>query len=280
MICIAGMPRSGTSLVTQLLHRSGLHLGRPEDLLAASVDNADGYWENLKFVRLNERLLAANGGTWFAPPSTLRPTPEITAAAKSLVAEFEGREPWGWKDPRTAVTLPFWKGLLSPMKVLICVRHPEETASSLAVGEMVPRTWPFYWSVTRPDSPITLRQGPARLRERVWGAARASFSSEKRRTLIGEVGLELWRVYNTRVIEETSAANRLVTHYEAMLTRPRAELERILDFAGMRVSSDVLDAVTGVVTPRLRHHRASTAVMDGELAERYAELLREASSTP
>ena len=98
--------------------------------MAASIDNTDGYWENLKFVRLNERLLAANGGTWL-PPSTLRPTPEITAAAKSLLAEFEGQEPWGWKDPRNAVTLPFWNGLLPPMKVLVCVRHPAETASSL-----------------------------------------------------------------------------------------------------------------------------------------------------
>src|SRR6185436_9852180 len=73
VICVAGMPRSGTSLVTQLLHRCGLNIGPPEQLMPASINNTDGYWENLRFVRLNERLLAASGGTWFAPPATLRP---------------------------------------------------------------------------------------------------------------------------------------------------------------------------------------------------------------
>ena len=113
----------------------------------------------------------------------------------------------------------------------------------------------------------------------MWCGARI-LSVEKRRTLVAEVGLELWRVYNTRIIEETSAANRLVTHYEAMLTRPRAELERIVDFAGLRVSADVLDSVIRVVAPRLRHHGAGTAVLDPELARRYAELSREAAFTP
>lgn len=280
MICIAGMPRSGTSLVTQLLHRCGLHLGRPDDLMPAARDNTDGYWENLKFVQLNERLLGASGGTWFAPPVTLRPTPEITTDAKAILAEFEGPEPWGWKDPRNAVTLPFWKGLLPAMKVLVCVRHPAETASSLAASALIPPTWPFYWSVTRPDSPITLRHGAARLPERLWGATRATLSTETRRALVHEVGLEIWRFYNTRILAETSAANRLVTHYEAMLTQPRAELERILAFAGLHVSSGVLGDTTRVVSPRLRHQRADPVALDAELAGLYADLSREATYTP
>ena len=273
MICVAGMPRSGTSLVTQLLHRCGLDLGPPDQLMSASVNNTDGFWENLRFVRLNERLLAASGGTWFAPPMSLRPTPEITAEAKSIVAQFEGREPWGWKDPRNAITLPFWKTLLPTMKVLVCVRHPAETAASLAASTMIPRTWPFYWSVTRSDSPIRLRREVSRL----WGAARTSMSMQRRLALIHEVGLELWRVSNTSILEETRTGDRLVTHYEAMLTKPRAELERILTFAGIPVSSDALDDVIRVVSPRLRHQRTDSATLDRELAELYGQLCREAS---
>ena len=280
MICIAGMPRSGTSLVTQLLHRCGLHLGAPDDLMPAAADNTDGYWENLKFVKLNERLLAGSGGTWFAPPVTLRPTAEITADAKAILAAFEGREPWGWKDPRNAVTLPFWTRLLPAMKVLVCIRHPAETASSLVASALIPRSWPFYWSVTRPGSPITLRHGAARFRERLWGAARATLSIEKRRALVDEVGLEIWRFYNTSILEETSAANRLVTHYEAVLREPRAELERMLAFAGMAVPSAVLEDATRVVSPQRRHQRANAAPLDPALAGLYASLSREAGYTP
>ena len=90
ILCIAGMPRSGTSLVTQLLHRAGLDLGERQDLMPASENNTDGYWENLRFVHINDRLLTASGGTWFAPPSSLRPTPRLDADARSLVAAFEG----------------------------------------------------------------------------------------------------------------------------------------------------------------------------------------------
>jgi hypothetical protein len=270
------MPRSGTSLVTQLLHRCGLHLGRPGDLMPPAIDNADGYWENLKFVRLNERLLAASGGTWFAPPATLRPTPAITADAKSILAEFEGLEPWGWKDPRNAIALSFWKSLLPSMKVLVCVRHPAETASSLAASALMPRTWPLYWSVTRPGSPIALRQGAARLVDRVWGAARATMSTEKRRALIAEVGLEIWRVYNTRILEETTPANRLVTHYDATLTQPRQELERILAFAGMDVPPAVLEDATRVVSPGLRHQRAGHVSLPPETEALLTRLARDA----
>lgn len=256
MICVAGMPRSGTSLVTQLLHRCGLNLGPPEQLMPASSNNTEGFWENLSFVRLNERLLAASGGTWFAPPAALRPTPEITADATSIVAQFEGQEPWGWKDPRNALTLPFWKTLLPSMKVLVCVRHPHETAASLVASTLLPRGW------------------------RLWRMARMSLSPRRRREVLNELGLELWRVYNTSILDHTSAHDRLVTHYEAMLTKPRAELERILTFARIPVSSAALDEIVRAVSPRMRHQRASVATLEAELAALYAHLSKEAAFAP
>jgi hypothetical protein len=272
VICVAGMPRSGTSLATQLLHRCGVNLGPAEQLMPASPNNTDGFWENLRFVRLNERLLKANGGTWFAPPVTLRATPKITAEAKAIVAQFDGAEPWLWKDPRNAVTLPFWKALMPSMKVLVCVRHPAETASSLVASTLLPPSWPLYWSVTRRDSPLRLRDRPSHLLSRARGAVRTSLSRQRRRELIYEVGLDLWRVYNASILEHTRAEDRVVTHYEAVLTNPRAELERILAFAGIDVSPDVLREAVSVVAPRLRHQRAEAATLEPELARLYEEL--------
>jgi hypothetical protein len=276
VICVAGMPRSGTSLVTQALHRCGLHLGRPDELMPAAPDNTDGYWEHLAFVQINERLLAANGGTWFAPPATLHPTPSITAAAQAAVAAFDGREPWGWKDPRNAVTLPFWQGLLPAVQVIVCLRHPAETAASLAASALIPRTWRFYWPVTRDDSPIALRDRPARRLGRLWGAARASMSKARRRALIHEVGVELWRVYNTSLLEATRTDQRLVTDYDAILRTPRAELERIVAFAGLRPPAAALEDAVRLVSPRLRHQRAEAASLTPETEALYARLLREA----
>lgn len=272
MICVAGMPRSGTSVVTQLLHRCGLSLGPAEQLMPASPNNTDGFWENLRFVRLNERLLKANGGTWFAPPATLHATPKLTREGQSIVAQFENAEPWLWKDPRNAVTLPFWKTLLPSMKVLVCVRHPAETASSLVASTLLPPSWPLYWLVTRSDSPLRLRDRPSRLVDRVRGAARTSLSRQRRRELIYEIGLELWRVYNASILEHTRAEDRIVTHYEAVLANPRAELQRILTFAGVEVTPDVLTEAVRVVAPKLRHQRAESAALVPAIAELYESL--------
>lgn len=275
MICIAGMPRSGTSLVTQLLHRAGVHLGPAAQLMPPSVNNPDGFWENLRFVRLNERLLAASGATWYAPPAQLRPTGALIAEAKSILRQFEAKEPWAWKDPRNAVTLPFWKSLLPAMNVLVCIRHPAETASSLIASTLVPRT--VSWAAARPGTPLRLQDAPASLAGRIGGVIRTALPTQTRRNFIREVALELWRISNETILRETAAGERLVVHYDAVLKNPRAELLRILAFAGLTVADEALDEITTVVKPRMRHERAGAADLPRDVAALYARLSREAS---
>jgi len=276
VICIAGMPRSGTSLAAQLLHRCGVEIGPADQLMPPSSNNSDGFWENLRFVDLNERLLRASGATWFAPPRTLRPAPALAKEAAAIIAQFDGKEPWLWKDPRNAITLPFWKALLPPMKVVLCIRHPAETAASLVASSLIPPMRSFYWRITRADSLIRLREGEARLDRRLMGIVHTSISQEKRRAVIYEAGLQLWRIYNTRALEETNPADRIVTHYEDVLANPRDELARILDFAGVRVSPDVLAEAVRAVSPVLRHQHAGAAQLDPGVEALYAGLLREA----
>lgn len=135
-VCIVGMHRSGTSMVANLLRLSGLYLGEEADLAIAGPDNPDGFWEHPRLVVINDHILNELGGAWDVPP----PTPvrwagirldHLRATAAVVVQEFEGREPWGWKDPRTSLTLPFWLNLLSDTKVVVVLRHPLEVAASL-----------------------------------------------------------------------------------------------------------------------------------------------------
>ena len=67
-VAIAGMHRSGTSLVARLLNLCGLDLGPPEKLTKPSPENPDGFWEYLEFVAVNDELLSRYGGTWNMPP--------------------------------------------------------------------------------------------------------------------------------------------------------------------------------------------------------------------
>lgn len=124
-------------MVTRLLHLCGLHLGAEEDLVPATADNQDGHWEHLQFQEINERLLNEFGGGWDRPPHVApgwerdQRVAVLSDRAASLLRQFEGREPWGWKDPRTSLTLPFWSQLVPGLRAVVCVRNPLEVAISL-----------------------------------------------------------------------------------------------------------------------------------------------------
>src|SRR5262249_43482650 len=123
-------------MFTRLLHRCGLELGSESDLMPPQADNPEGFWEHLRFVALNDELLAALGGAWDLPPKPDEgfTGPELNPFRLKARFRIEGYAPanvWGWKDPRTSLTLPFWKDLLPGLRTLIVVRNPLEVAHSM-----------------------------------------------------------------------------------------------------------------------------------------------------
>jgi GT2 family glycosyltransferase len=135
-VCITGAHRSGTSMLTRLLHASGLYLGPESALMPPQADNPEGFWEHLGFVAVNDELLNELGGAWDLPPkadenfSDPRLDP-LRMKARMLIEEFDSTDLWGWKDPRNSLTLPFWQNLLPGLKTLIIVRNPLEASHSM-----------------------------------------------------------------------------------------------------------------------------------------------------
>ena len=135
--CVCGMHRSGTSMVSQVLSRFGVYMG-PENVLTVSAeDNQDGFWEDDAFVKLNDEILRFFSGAWDAPPAVergweyARGLSSIRRSAKQLLHKRTDLRVWGWKDPRTSLTLPFWKRLIPGLRIVVCLRHPSEVAQSL-----------------------------------------------------------------------------------------------------------------------------------------------------
>lgn len=154
-----GMHRSGTSMVTRCLHLAGLYLGPSSQLLDGSSgiggssveDNPRGYWEHLGFIPLNDAVLEAHGGTFLHVPDlpagyeTAPELADVRRRAHDLIAEFDGHDPWGWKDPRNSVTIAFWKHLLPDLKVVVCVRSPLEVARSTFRRNLPTVTAGYHW---------------------------------------------------------------------------------------------------------------------------------------
>ena len=129
---VLGMHRSGTSCLTGSLQQRGLHLGT---VYESRPHNRKGNRENQRVMDLNDAVLQASGGRWDRPPETLRwddaHASQRDAILATLQAGADGGQ-WGFKDPRTLLTLPFWmQGLPGGARFVGTFRHPASVVRSL-----------------------------------------------------------------------------------------------------------------------------------------------------
>ncbi len=143
-IIVAGMHRSGTSMVASMLAASGISMGAR--LLEADPANPNGYFEDLDFLTFNRRLLLAatpegalGHADWGWTASESLDRERIAAAgqaARDLIAGGPHSElRWGWKDPRTTLLLDLWNETLLQSgydpAYLLLYRYPWDVADSM-----------------------------------------------------------------------------------------------------------------------------------------------------
>ncbi|PCJ54498.1 MAG: hypothetical protein COA70_05070 [Planctomycetota bacterium] len=137
---VLGMHRSGTSMVSRVLEAGGVAFGVGEDLAGPAADNQHGYWENLEIRQINEELLRRLGGDWRNPPGINNQAlgglevEDLRVQATTCLEKLASTSKpcWSMKDPRMSLVLPFWQSLLrSPVRAVLCLRHPSAVADSL-----------------------------------------------------------------------------------------------------------------------------------------------------
>jgi hypothetical protein len=228
-------------MVSRILNSCSLYLGPEEDLTPGAPDNPDGYWENYRFVRINDAVLSEMQQGWDyigQPPEEWQFLPSLEShrcEARRLVQSFEGHEPWGWKDPRNSLTLPFWQALIPSLKVVVCVRNPLEVALSL----------------------------------------------QKRSNSSFAFSFALWLAYYERLLSAVPASRRIVTHYESYFMDPHAELRRLTSALDLPAGASVINAASALRNESQRHHGRSTSELLGsrastEVLNCYLELCAEA----
>ena len=137
IICLVGMHRSGTSMIARLLNICGLELGPSDQLLKADRANPLGHFEHRGFLDIDRKLLKYFHASWHNPPdlpASWETDPgllPLLRRARALAANFSEKKPWGWKEPRASLFLPFWRQAVPDMKFLFCLRNPLEVAESL-----------------------------------------------------------------------------------------------------------------------------------------------------
>lgn len=221
IVCVLGMHRSGTSLLTRILNLIGVYLGPERDMPRPRDGNPTGHWEQDEFMFLNDAILTAYGGRWDAPPifppdwESAPSLDEVKQRARIFIQDTFGEaEMWGWKDPRNCLTLPFWQQLLPNLRCILCLRNPVDVARSLA--------------------------------------NRDSFSAEK--------SSSLWLRYVDSALAHSERNPRLIVFYEDLMDDWLTELRRLAAFLGEPERAEQLevqDGVRGFLEKGLQHHRTS-----------------------
>jgi hypothetical protein len=136
-VVVVSMPRSGSSLLSGLLHRLGVWMGREEDLSIGKHLNKQGCYENQTFISLNENILfQAN----MLPDISrrLEDDKEIMGSAvksfeegiKQAIKENE-REVWGFKNPNIIYSLPYFHQYLANPYYIRIDRDIDSTVRSI-----------------------------------------------------------------------------------------------------------------------------------------------------
>ncbi|NOT12358.1 MAG: glycosyltransferase [Methylococcaceae bacterium] len=141
IIVVLGMHRSGTSTLSRGLQVMGVELG--DRLMQPDQEvNAKGFWEDIDLNALNIEMLHALGSDWHhlmpidaVGVETLCKNGYLLRAVELLRQKVGDAPIFGFKDPRVAKLLPFWKEVFSHCRFdahyVLAVRHPLSVVRSL-----------------------------------------------------------------------------------------------------------------------------------------------------
>jgi GT2 family glycosyltransferase/glycosyltransferase involved in cell wall biosynthesis len=220
VVCILGMHRSGTSLVTRILNICGLNLGNDEQVESNSFpENEKGHWEHIEIQNINDNILNIFGGSWDNPPDLPEHWEEdsrlgsLYEQARAVVGALNKvHEIWGFKDPRTCLTLLFWQKVIPGMKYVIPVRSPIEVAESLF----------------------------------------------NRNGILIQNGILLWFTYMVSIFRHVPNEEYIVTEFDDYFINWKEELKRIIDFVGIDIDKNnkpLFDAqIEDFISTGLRHN--------------------------
>ena len=134
-VVILGMHRSGTSMVAGMLECLGVDLG--EDQPGKQWSNPLGHYEDVDFLSLNKDILSAAGGSWDNPPgksAILAQGDKFQSRINELISRKKNQDtgsPWGWKDPRTSLTIDLYYPYLHNPTFIWCRRDQNAVSRSL-----------------------------------------------------------------------------------------------------------------------------------------------------
>jgi hypothetical protein len=257
-VCVIGPGRAGTSMTMRVLNLLGVDVGPEDGLVEPGPGGPKGFWERREIIKLDDRLLRSQGGSWRSPPpleagweasEDLAPLRE--QGREILARTFAGSPLWGWKDPRASLTTAFWLRLVPDLRFVICLRNPIDAADSLSPPEEGRKgDEGFYYS---------------------------------RRGFGGERAYRLWMTYLAGALANTAGRPRMLVSYEEYFDDLDGVAGRLARFAGCPIAQPgdaTSRSIEEFVEGGLRHYStpADEVLRDPRLPPEVATLYGEAEA--
>tara|TARA_B100001123_G_scaffold387648_1_gene463047 strand:- start:231 stop:965 length:735 start_codon:yes stop_codon:yes gene_type:complete len=208
IVIVLGMHRSGTSTFAGVLHMNKILMGNYETFWPRPLtQNPKGFYENYDFRKINDQILKLSG-YYVKSYNTDIPSIDINdnllLKMKKIVKEYNLRyENWGWKDPRTCLTVEYWVNIMQELdlsddiKIIFVVRKALSVSRSL----------------------------------------------KKRNELPLEQGLELWKAYTERALKFCNGSQLPTHYcsFEALLKDPLSTCDSLFGFLNEQWDPKVVD---------------------------------------
>lgn len=302
-LVIVGMHRSGTSLVSGLLTALGVFVDpewppQPDGgsvRIPSAEQRRNGYGEATVFRLANEALLAAADASWDYPEPFLarRGNPHFDERClKALERRLQrnlrtgffepfaasGCAVWGWKDPRTSLTLPYWLRFFPGMHVVHVLREPAGVSQSIlrraaAWAEQAAASPSLYARLRQAGSHpgAACRRAAAKLG--LTGPVRVPALDDARARTLQALYVRECREWGPR------AAAYLEIRYEALLEDPASAVRDLARFADLTASPERLAAAARIVERGAPTSPASsTATPEARPGRQQPRLLRGAAA--
>ena len=205
---ILGMHRSGTSTFAGVLHLNKILMGNYKNFWPRPLaQNPKGFYENYDFRKINDQLLEEAGykvKLYNSVVPKLDPSKKILSKMKKIILDTNKKSnDWGWKDPRTCLTINWWIKSLEDIelhdevKIIFVSRNPSSVAKSLK---------------TRNNLPLSK-------------------------------GLQIWKAYTENSINICSNSNQNIFYctFEQLLENPILTCGKIFDFLDRKWDPQVVD---------------------------------------
>ena len=245
-ILLAGMHRSGTSMVAKILKKRDVELGR-------MIDSNN---ESLFFQRINIWMMSLISSSWDAPKSFSSIEPHILdniqlqlhqllrSRSNSLYFGWKSiirkksfmsmQSAWGWKDPRNTFTAEIWRNIFPDMKVVYLVRHPIDIADSLMRRQK-----------QEAKKDIQAKKKYSNIIKALLKINHTNYNSSM---LINsyEDCFKLIDLYYNQILNNKTK-NSIVVKFEDILLNPNQKVREIMKFCNLNINEDFLNDIESAI---------------------------------